>query len=354
MPRQAYLNELSFANGRVSADDGRTLFEQLFQLLRAIDRRCKGVTVVGHCSLAELTIGRCSVGVWLRDDRDRRRLLRAIDNRAPFDADMARLADEMAAALEYRYGDREAIGLGLASWHDGLAVSVDVAPWRIEAVRLLRHQVFEDDDGELAEETVNVRARNAADAAHLQAHDDWLQAPTRNLPRTPDELWLNRDLVGNDAVNTAHRSPSPPATRTTVRRYFPQTRGHGFPVPASGLNPRRPGVPRQAPVQDRSKRRTGALESPPRRPIGALDGKAGIQVVDDDVQRVHRLSGAPVPFIRAIRARGPTVPPGRRERGRPRTRACRRRGSSRRPAVRWARRHSAPRPRTPRPRTPRP
>ena len=194
MPRQAYLNELSFANGRVSADDGRTLFEQLFQLLRAIDRRCKGVTVVGHCSLAELTIGRCSVGVWLRDDPDRRRLLRAIDNRAPFDADMARLADEMAAALEYRYGDREAIGLGLASWHDGLAVSVDVAPWRTEAVRLLRHQVFEDDDGELAEETVNVRARNAADAAHLQAHDDWLQAPTRNLPRTPDELWLNRDL----------------------------------------------------------------------------------------------------------------------------------------------------------------
>lgn len=193
MPRQAYLNELSFnSRQHVSTESGRALFERLFRLLREIDRRSNGVTVLGHRRLIELSIGNCTVGAWLRNDPDRKRRLRALDDRAPFDAEIERLADEMDGALEYRYGEQTAIGLGLASWHDELAVSVDVESWRTERVELRRVQLFEDDDGSLVEETSNVQARNAANVTHLQAHEDWLRSPIRDLPRTPDELWLNR------------------------------------------------------------------------------------------------------------------------------------------------------------------
>ena len=97
-------------------------------------------------------------------------------DRAPFDAEIERLADEMDGVLEYRYGEQTAIGLGLASWRDEMAVSVDVEPWRTEIVELRRDHLFENDDGKLVEETSNVRARNAANVTHLHAHEDWLRS----------------------------------------------------------------------------------------------------------------------------------------------------------------------------------
>ena len=192
MPRQAYLNELSFNTRHVPIELGRELFEQLFRLLREIDRRSTGVTVIGHRRLSELSIGDCLVGTWLRNDPDRKRWLRVIDNRAPFDPDIDGIAEEMDSALEYRHGEHSAIGLGLASWHDELAVSVDVEPWQAERVKLQCYQVFEDDAGNVDDKTSNVLARNAANFAHLHAHKHWLESPGKDLPRTPDELWLNR------------------------------------------------------------------------------------------------------------------------------------------------------------------
>ena len=192
MPKQAYLNELSFNRRHVPAEYGRALFEELFQLLREIDNRSNGVTVIGHRRLMELSIGDCSVGAWLRGDRDRERRLRSLDNRAPFDADIERLAEEMGGALEYLHGEQVAIGLGLASWHDELAISIDVEPWRTERVGLQCYQVFEDDDGELVEKTTNVWTRNVANLSYLHAHEEWLRRRPRDLPQTPDELWLNR------------------------------------------------------------------------------------------------------------------------------------------------------------------
>ena len=192
MPRHAYLNELSFDNPDVVTDEGRVLFERLFRLLREITRHSNGFTIIGHCRLMELSIGSCSVGAWLRDDLDRKRRLRALDDRAPFDIDVERMADETVGALEYRYRERTAIGLGLAAWHDELAISIDRSPWQTEWVELQRYTVLEKDDGNVVDETTIVSARHATDTIHLQAHQDWLHLPARDLPRTPGELWLNR------------------------------------------------------------------------------------------------------------------------------------------------------------------
>lgn len=219
MARQAYLNELSFrSEEHVSPESGSALFEQLFRLLREVDRRANGVTVIGHRRLIELSIGDCSVGAWLRNDVDRKRRLKALDDRAPFDAETDRLAGELEGVLEYQCSEQQAIGLGLASWQDELAVSVDVEPWQTELVELRREQLFEDDEGNLVESASNVRARNASQIHHLDAHEDWLRSPTRDFPRTPDELWLNR---GQWYPNIAF-----------LRRVEPQIRGLAAGSPA--------------------------------------------------------------------------------------------------------------------------
>ena len=192
MPRHAYLNELSFANRHVPTEHGRRLFERFFRLLREINRRSPGVTVVGHRRLTELSIGDCSIGAWLRDDPDRKRRIRVLQDRAPFDADLERMAAETADVLEYSHGDQIAIGLGLAAWHDELAVSVDLPPWQTESVELQCHTLLENAAGDVAVETSAVVARNATGPGHLQAHDEWLRRPDTDMPRTPDELWLNR------------------------------------------------------------------------------------------------------------------------------------------------------------------
>ena len=51
-----------------------------------------------------------------------------IDSRAPFEPDVERLVGEIDGALDYLHGEQVAIGLGLASWHDQLAISIDVEP----------------------------------------------------------------------------------------------------------------------------------------------------------------------------------------------------------------------------------
>ena len=225
MPRHAYLNELSFNCSHVPTEQGRVLFDRLFRLLREINRRSNGLTIIGHRRLTELSIGDCSVGAWLRDDPDRIRRLRALEDRAPFDTDFDRIAGESGEALEYRHSKGVAIGLGLAAWHGELSVSIDRSPWQTGWVELQCYTVFEKDDGNVVGETTIVSARHAADASHLQAHQDWLSLPARDLPRTPDELWLNRrqwypDVAFTDRVETQIRGlPSgSPALRQVAQK----------------------------------------------------------------------------------------------------------------------------------------
>jgi len=120
------------------------------------------------------------------------RRLRALDDRAPFDTDFERMTDEIGGALEYSYREQTAIGLGLAAWHGEMAVSIDRSSWQTEWVELQCYTVLEKDDGNVVEETTVVAARHATNATHLQSHQDWLRLPARDLPRTPNELWLNR------------------------------------------------------------------------------------------------------------------------------------------------------------------
>lgn len=128
----------------------------------------------------------------MRDDPDRKRRLRVLEDRAPFEPHIEHLANETDGALECLHEEQVATGLGLAAWHDELAVSVDLPPWQAERVELQCYTLSENDDGDVGEETTVVAVRNASGLIHLEVHDDWLRRADRDVPRTPDELWLNR------------------------------------------------------------------------------------------------------------------------------------------------------------------
>ena len=128
MDKQLYLNERSFAASVHSIQEARRLFAGLFSLLRYLDRRMGGLSVVAHRRLTELMIGGHPAAIWFEGDRERVRRVKQILSRAPFDADFEMVSRKLQGELEYRHQDEMVIGLGLASWHDSLAVSVDRDP----------------------------------------------------------------------------------------------------------------------------------------------------------------------------------------------------------------------------------
>jgi len=184
MPKQVFLNELSFGVP-VDEQQGRKLLGKLFGLLRKIDSKANGIVIVSHEKLMQLQIGDCSFGAWARSDRDRIRRIKLLENRSPFSHDLERMMSEARSELEYKYDSQPACGLALADWHEGLAVSVDVDPWKKKCIALLRYLLSEASNGELVEELVHVR--NASSDAHVDAHAEWFSLADDG-PTTPDEM----------------------------------------------------------------------------------------------------------------------------------------------------------------------
>ncbi len=208
MNKPVYLNERSFEDPVVSEQIGNRLFDKLVGVLGEMNRRSAGLAVVSHLGLFDLSIGAYSIGAWLGHDRDRSRRLKSLQNRAPFYRDFEAIKGQ--DDLEYRHDGQEVIGLGLASWCDGLAVSVDRDPWRHPLLALRQFLVFET-NGEVRWEEKEVDCRNVSCNQHIDHHSDWISAPFVEGPRTPDELWRERrrwypDIAFTPAVESQIRT----------------------------------------------------------------------------------------------------------------------------------------------------
>ena len=192
MSRIVYLNERSFDAPVASESIGSHLFGILVELLRSIDRRSRGLAIVSHNPLTDLVIGTYPIEAWLGRDRERYRRLRGLQNRSPFDADYEAITQDLRGELEFSHEGQPVIGLGLAAWHQGLAVSVDRAPWQRVQLTLGQVVVVELPDGRVDLEEESVHCRNASDPRHIDHHADWIDTAPAPGPRTPDELWQNR------------------------------------------------------------------------------------------------------------------------------------------------------------------
>ena len=193
MDKPIYLNERSFHVPVDSKQEARRLFGHLYDLRRHLDRLAGGLSVVAHQRLTDLTIGPHPAAIWFAGDRERVQRIRLISNRAPFDIDFESVRETLQGDLEFHHEGEEVIGLGLASWHDSLAISVNRHPWRTPEVPLQRFLVAEGPEGELVEQEDNVTSRHATVEHHVEHHAQWIDAERVNLPRTPDELWQYAD-----------------------------------------------------------------------------------------------------------------------------------------------------------------
>ena len=178
-----------------SEREARRLFGDLYDLLRHLDRHAGGLSVVAHQRLTELTIGPHPAAIWIAGDRERVRRIKLISNRAPFDVDIESTRERLRGELEFRHQGNVVIGLGLASWHDSLAVSVNRDPWRASELVLRRLLVAESLQGDLIDQEDDVNCRHATIQEHIEHHAAWIDTEREqvDLPRTPDELWQYAD-----------------------------------------------------------------------------------------------------------------------------------------------------------------
>ena len=193
MDKPIYLNERSFHVPLDSEQEAKRLFGHFYDLLRYLDRRVGGLSLVAHQRLTDLTIGPHPAAIWFAGDRERVRRVKLISNRAPFDVDLESVREQLQGELEFRYEGDEALGLGLASWHDSLAVSVNQDPWWTPELLLQRFLVAEGPRGELIEQEADLTCRHATTEEHVEHHATWIDAEQVDLPRTPDELWQYAD-----------------------------------------------------------------------------------------------------------------------------------------------------------------
>ncbi|WP_432929862.1 hypothetical protein ACQPZZ_06595 [Microbispora sp. CA-135349] len=188
-----FFNELS---ATVEAPQHRTdhVMAEFVDLLRAI-RGWRGdialVTAVELKSM-ELAPG-YSVQQWIAAsgaNRDRWRLIRALQNRAPY---RSVLAEEADANVEYRYGDRLAEGIGAAHLSDGLAVSLTYdTVWDRTSLDVRRKMLVEDDSGEVSLREDTVEVRHAAAPGHAVVHKEWVQETGRDGLVSGDAIWESR------------------------------------------------------------------------------------------------------------------------------------------------------------------
>lgn len=188
-------NELSAAQMAPNIADAQRFLEEFSGIL--IDHRITGhrILVAPPNFLAlQVSLG-YSVGRWLTEhhsgDQERRvRIKTLVDRRSDYgDCIPAHQLD--TTDVEYRYADQTPRGLVVAFSIDGLAVSFwSNDQWNIPRLQIEKYWIENDD--------VQVRTfhvLHACQAAHLDAHAEWLR---KHEPRTPPngvELFRERDLL---------------------------------------------------------------------------------------------------------------------------------------------------------------
>lgn len=183
MPVLIFLNELSFstATDRRVANDAMIEFIEVF---RNILKYRPAISLISHIELKSLELARgYFLTQWIAAERknlDRWRLIRAIQNTAPYSSlASAGIPDN----IEYRHEGRVAEGLGYAHLLDGIGVSLAVEDsWDSPWVTIDRVIVTIDDCGEDTTKDDQVEVRHAATCANAAVHEAWLRGPRPRLP----------------------------------------------------------------------------------------------------------------------------------------------------------------------------
>lgn len=153
MPQIAFLNERSHPTGEIRRDIAVGLIDKFLDLVIQLRKVLPRVSLIAEMPILLFPIGDSySVGQWLNEaERERRRLMIAIANVAPFQRARDLYGDADPGVSEYQFAGDPFDGLvlegiGLADMYGGLAVSFSADErWRIRLVpvrvrRLLDHE----------------------------------------------------------------------------------------------------------------------------------------------------------------------------------------------------------------------
>jgi hypothetical protein len=184
------LNELS-CKTTLSADDVDQAMRDFVGALKQARQIRAATSLISSERLpaVELAAG-YPMAKWANDARNKDlwRLVRAMQQRAPFTFEQLRPSEDMAD-VEYLHEGTTARGLGLAHFVEGLGISLPTEPaWSVDRVVMTRNALSED--GDLVEGEVGVR--HASTSAHVQTHRSWLERDGLNTVTTGAGLWEMR------------------------------------------------------------------------------------------------------------------------------------------------------------------
>jgi hypothetical protein len=194
VPVLLFLNELSCA-GRAPRRSVDRAMDQLVELLMTV-RAWRGgdIALVSHVPLKTVELAQgYNMQQWISAEaanRDRWRMIRAIQNRAPY---RSVTPESRSGDVEYQYAGRRAEGFGAAHLLDGLAISLclDVA-WDRWRIPLRRSSLVEADSGDLVIREEVVEARHAATVDHVANHKSWVQEVGRDGLTSGAAIWASR------------------------------------------------------------------------------------------------------------------------------------------------------------------
>lgn len=194
MPVLVCLNELSCAEptSRGRADEAMT---DLIDLLRTLRQWRDDIALITQVALSSIELAQgYYVSHWINSaaiNRERWRMIRAIQNRAPF---LSAMPDGFQDDTEYKYLGRPAEAIGTAHLLNGLVVSLRIrATWDTPWLSVERSVLQEGPSGEVDFVSESVEVRNAAKVDHANEHKNWIHDVGRDELATGSDIWENRD-----------------------------------------------------------------------------------------------------------------------------------------------------------------
>ncbi|MCK9897288.1 hypothetical protein [Frankia sp. AgB32] len=223
-----FLNELSHTNvdgaPNLDQEEANLLFNNLVRVIVNIRSRRSDVALVSAKPLRDIHFGDIFVFArWAADkrNRDHFRLLRAVQNRAPF-RDVGPISDD--GLIAYLVDGVEAHGLGYAHALDGLALSLNTSDrWDSAEINIERQEIVEGHSSRLEQISSFTVVRHAARITHVTVHDAWLSTAGLQRIRTAGQLWEARadafpDLLFLPRVASDLPLLTPPQLKQVVDR----------------------------------------------------------------------------------------------------------------------------------------
>ncbi|WP_433499697.1 hypothetical protein ACQP1K_05060 [Sphaerimonospora sp. CA-214678] len=195
MPVMLFFNELSVTLTASPQQIDKTMAE-FVDLVRTIHRWRRDAALVTAVPLKSLELAPgYSIQQWIAADganRDRWRLIRAVQNRAPY---RSLIPDDADSDVEYRHDDNRAEGIGTAHLLGGLAISLpSETKWDSPWVTADRTMLAEDEYGSVSLHEDTVEVRHAATRSHIELHKNWVQETGRDGLGSGVAIWENRSL----------------------------------------------------------------------------------------------------------------------------------------------------------------